>query len=59
MPDDEKIEVDETSYEFKERVAILEVDGGMHPVHARNKARKEIAERMRYDMLKEQEKNEK
>lgn len=40
------IEIDESSYEFGERMAILIVDGGLHPAHARNKARKEIGERM-------------
>lgn len=37
------IKVDEESYEFKERLAILELNNpDMHPVHARNKAIKEI-----------------
>lgn len=41
------IEVDEESYEFKERLAILELNNlDMNIVHAKNKARKEIRVRI-------------
>ncbi len=40
-------QVDENSYEFQERLAILQVENpDMHTCHALNKARKEIAARV-------------
>lgn len=42
--------VDVNSYEFKERLAILlENNPDMHPAHAFNKAKKEIAQRNKND----------
>ena len=41
-------DVDINSYEFRERLAILQENKpDMHPKHAFNKAKKEIAERMK------------
>lgn len=46
----ESVSVDENGYEFQERLAMLEQNNlEMHPVHARNKALKEIRLRILRD----------
>jgi hypothetical protein len=45
---------DESQYELHERIAILlENNPGMHPVHAINKAKKELLLRKQQDLQKQ------